>query len=109
MWETTLTARTGVSLSIDFPPGVRPKRANQPPVAFAYPNGERTDYTPETESILGELSYDMAFTTEAGFASGARRLECPRFLMLAGVSAAELAHRLSYSWRREVSSLKSEV
>jgi len=72
----------------------------QPPVAFAYPNGEREDYTADTVSILEELSYDMAFTTEAGFASDARRLEWPRFLMLSGVSAAELAHRLSYSWRK---------
>jgi peptidoglycan/xylan/chitin deacetylase (PgdA/CDA1 family) len=71
----------------------------RPPVAFAYPNGERSDYTSETLSILRELSYDMAFTTESGFASGAERLECPRLLMLAGVSEAELAHRLSYSWR----------
>jgi peptidoglycan/xylan/chitin deacetylase (PgdA/CDA1 family) len=71
----------------------------RPPAAFAYPNGERSDYSSETLSLLGELSYDMAFTTEAGFASGTNRLEGPRFLMLAGVSEAELAHRLSYSWR----------
>lgn len=72
----------------------------RPPAAFAYPNGERSDYSAETMSILTELSYDMAFTTEPGFASGERRLECPRFLMMAGVSEAELGHRLCYSWRR---------
>jgi peptidoglycan/xylan/chitin deacetylase (PgdA/CDA1 family) len=80
-----------------------------PPVGFAYPNGEREDYTPETLSILRELSYDMAFTTEAGFAAGGRRLECPRFLMLAGVSEAELAHRLSYSWRRQTSDFRLQT
>ena len=80
------------------------------PAAFAYPNGERSDYSSGTVSILRELSYDMAFTTEAGFASGGQRLEWPRFLMLAGVSEAELAHRLAYSWRTDASvSLRSQV
>ena len=51
-------------------------------------------------SILKELGYTAAFTTQSGFASGDCRFECPRFLMLAGVSDAELAHCFAYSWRR---------
>jgi len=74
--------------------------AGRPVTAFAYPNGERSDYSDETVSILGELGYSAAFTTQPAFASGDCRFECPRFLMLAGVSDAELAHRLCYSWRR---------
>ncbi len=72
----------------------------RPVTAFAYPNGERSDYSPDTVSILAELGYAAAFTTQSGFASGDCRLECPRFLMLAGVSDVELAHRLCHSWRR---------
>jgi peptidoglycan/xylan/chitin deacetylase (PgdA/CDA1 family) len=72
----------------------------RPAAAFAYPNGERSDYSADTVSILREAGFAAAFTTESGFASLDRRFECPRFLMLAGVSDAELAHRLSYSWRR---------
>jgi peptidoglycan/xylan/chitin deacetylase (PgdA/CDA1 family) len=72
----------------------------RPVTAFAYPNGERSDYSRETVSILTELGYAAAFTTQSGFASGDCRFECPRFLMLAGICDAELAHRLCYSWRR---------
>jgi len=72
----------------------------RPVTTFAYPNGEPSDYSHDTMSILKELGYTAAFTTQSGFASGDCRFECPRFLMLAGVSDAELAHRFAYSWRR---------
>jgi peptidoglycan/xylan/chitin deacetylase (PgdA/CDA1 family) len=70
--------------------------------AFAYPNGRPgEDYTPLTVKLLEEYGFDFSFTTRAAFAGGNEgRLECSRFLMLASVSAAELAHRLTYSWRR---------
>ena len=69
--------------------------------AFAYPFGQPTDYSPETQAILREHGYEFAFTTTAGFAVGHPGLECPRFVMLASVTAAELAHRLAYSWRKD--------
>ena len=59
------------------------------------------DYTPATAGLLAELGFDMAFTTRHGWAGPAEpALERSRFLMLAGISSAELAHRLAYSWRR---------
>ena len=69
--------------------------------AFAYPNGQPgDDYTPETVKLVEELGFDFAFTSRHGFASSSEPpLERSRLLMLAGISAAELAHRLSYSWR----------
>lgn len=75
----------------------------RPVRAFAYPNGEPSiDYTDETVALVAEAGFDAAFTTRAGFATTADPpLELPRFLMLAGTSAAELGHRLTYSWRRE--------
>ena len=70
--------------------------------AFAYPNGEPgVDYTGETVALLRDAQLSVAFTTHSGYAgAGAPALEQPRFLMLAGVSPSELAHRLAYSWRR---------
>lgn len=70
--------------------------------AFAYPNGQPgRDYTAETVTIVRDAGYDMAFTTRAGFAvPDEPALERSRHLMLAGVSGSELAHRMSYSWRR---------
>jgi peptidoglycan/xylan/chitin deacetylase (PgdA/CDA1 family) len=75
---------------------------DRPVKAFAYPNGQPVDdYTPETVKLVEELGFDFAFTSRHGFASSSEPpLERSRFLMLSGVSAAELAHRLSYSWRR---------
>ena len=73
-----------------------------PTTAFAYPNGQPgVDYTADTIALLRDSGVDVAFTTRAGFA-GPREaaFEQPRFVMLAGVSASELAHRLAYSWRR---------
>jgi peptidoglycan/xylan/chitin deacetylase (PgdA/CDA1 family) len=73
----------------------------RPVRAFAYPNGQPgTDYDNDTVSILGEIGFDFGFTTRNHFADANEPpLERSRFMMLSGVSAAELAHRLSYSWR----------
>jgi peptidoglycan/xylan/chitin deacetylase (PgdA/CDA1 family) len=74
----------------------------RPVTAFAYPNGRPGhDYTAETIALVKASGFETAFTTHTGFATPREEpLECPRFLMLAGISAAELAHRLCYSWRR---------
>jgi peptidoglycan/xylan/chitin deacetylase (PgdA/CDA1 family) len=74
----------------------------RPVTAFAYPNGRPgLDYTDETLALLGELGFDAAFTTRHGFATAREApLERSRLLMMAGIDAAELAHRLAYSWRR---------
>jgi len=70
--------------------------------AFAYPNGRpEVDYTKDTVELVKESGFALAFTTRHGFAGTAEpALEHSRFLMLAGISAAELAHRLCHSWRR---------
>jgi len=74
----------------------------RPARAFAYPNGRPgEDYTAETVGLVAEAGFDFGFTTRPGFATpdeGA--LERSRFLVVAGTSPAELAHRLAYSWRR---------
>jgi peptidoglycan/xylan/chitin deacetylase (PgdA/CDA1 family) len=74
----------------------------RPVRAFAYPNGRPGhDYTALSVALVEALGFDFAFTTRPAFASaGEPPLERSRFLMLAGISPAELAHRLSYSWRR---------
>jgi hypothetical protein len=60
-----------------------------------------TDYTPETVKLVEESGFDFGFTTRPGFATPDEpALEHSRFLMLRGVSAAELEHRLAHSWRR---------
>jgi len=73
----------------------------RPVRALAYPNGRpRIDYTSETVSIASELGFDSGFTTGERFATADEAaLERSRFVMLTGISAAELAHRLAYSWR----------
>ena len=70
--------------------------------AFAYPNGRPgVDYNADTLRILRELHVDMAFTTRPIFAGADEpALERSRFLLLDDTSAAELAHRLTYSWPR---------
>ena len=70
--------------------------------AFAYPNGEPgSDYTAETVELVGQSGFDFGFTTRHGFAGFHEPpLELSRLLMLSGISPAELAHRLSFSWRR---------
>jgi peptidoglycan/xylan/chitin deacetylase (PgdA/CDA1 family) len=75
----------------------------KPVRAFAYPNGQpEQDYTRDTTQLVHASDFSVAFSTRAGFATVREsRWEYSRFLMLAGLSAAELAHRLCYSWRRE--------
>ncbi len=72
------------------------------PRAFAYPSGARgVDYGPDTVELVREGGFDFAFTTESRWARPSEpALERSRFTMTAGMSAAELAHRLCYSWRR---------
>ena len=74
----------------------------QPIRAFAYPNGRPgKDYNADTMETLKECGVDIAFTTGEQFATTAMpALEIPRFLIRANISDAELAHRLSYSWKR---------
>jgi len=69
--------------------------------AFAYPNGRPgIDFTAETRSLVTEAGIDLAFSTAPGFADPRRELlECRRFVMVSGITGAELAHRLAYSWR----------
>jgi peptidoglycan/xylan/chitin deacetylase (PgdA/CDA1 family) len=78
------------------------KWTGRPVTAFAYPNGRPgIDYTADSVVLLDEAGFEFGFTTRAGFAVAREAtLERSRFLMLAGTSAAELAHRLAYSWRR---------
>ena len=72
----------------------------RPVKAFAYPNGDVRDYTTDTVRIVEEAGFDVAFTTRPRLATAAEpALERSRYVMLTGVTAAELAHRLSYSWR----------
>jgi peptidoglycan/xylan/chitin deacetylase (PgdA/CDA1 family) len=73
-----------------------------PPRAFAYPNGRpHLDYDDDTVRLVGEAGFDFAFTTRERFAAASEPpLERSRFVVLAGLGAAELAHRLCYSWRR---------
>jgi len=70
--------------------------------AFAYPNGQPgVDYSEVTMQVLRDLAMPIAFTTQSGFAGSAQPpLEQSRYMMLAGISQAELAHRLSYSWHQ---------
>lgn len=70
--------------------------------SFAYPNGRPgIDFTDETRSLLAAAGIDFAFSTRPGFAKwDSDDLQSSRFVMLSGVSRAELAHRLTYSWRR---------
>jgi peptidoglycan/xylan/chitin deacetylase (PgdA/CDA1 family) len=69
---------------------------------FAYPNGRPgQDYTDETVELVRHCGFEMAFTTRPGFATSKEPpLERSRFLMLSGVSVAELGHRLCYSWQK---------
>jgi peptidoglycan/xylan/chitin deacetylase (PgdA/CDA1 family) len=70
--------------------------------ALAYPWGApRLDYTLQTVSIAAGLGFTTAFTTKPDFARpNEPALERSRFVMLAAVSAAELAHRIAYAWVR---------
>jgi peptidoglycan/xylan/chitin deacetylase (PgdA/CDA1 family) len=70
--------------------------------AFAYPNGRPgIDYTRETGNILRAAGVEFAFTTRSAFSPTYEpALERSRFLVLDDLTEAELAHRLTYSWRR---------
>jgi peptidoglycan/xylan/chitin deacetylase (PgdA/CDA1 family) len=69
--------------------------------AFAYPNGRPgLDYGAETVELARQAGYDFGFTTRHGFAGPDEPpLERSRFLMVAGITGEELAHRLCYSWQ----------
>ncbi|MGE0446642.1 MAG: polysaccharide deacetylase family protein [Vicinamibacterales bacterium] len=73
----------------------------QPIDAFAYPNGiPGVDYTPQAVDLVREAGFRVAFSTRPAFATpGVERFEQPRFVML-DMPAAELAHRLAFSWPR---------
>lgn len=74
---------------------------DRPARAFAYPNGRPAlDYSQESVAIARSCGVDFAFTTGEAFAAVSHdHLECPRFVVLSGVDSAEMAHRLTYSWR----------
>jgi hypothetical protein len=61
----------------------------------------REDYTDETLAIATGLGFTTGFTTHGDFARpGEPALERSRFVVLAAVTAAELAHRIAYAWPR---------
>jgi peptidoglycan/xylan/chitin deacetylase (PgdA/CDA1 family) len=65
--------------------------------AFAYPNG---DFTDETVKLVRDAGYSCAFTAKEGFSPRTRMsFAMPRFFVMRGLGVAELAHRLTYSWR----------
>jgi peptidoglycan/xylan/chitin deacetylase (PgdA/CDA1 family) len=70
--------------------------------SFCYPNGRPgIDFTAESRELVRQAGYRFAFCTRHGFATMKDEpLELPRMMMLAGISGAELAHRLCYSWQR---------
>ena len=74
----------------------------RPVRAFAYPNGRPgIDYSADTVKVVGDLGFDFAFTLRPSFAMATEpALERSRFLIVAEVSAAELAHRLAFAWPR---------
>jgi peptidoglycan/xylan/chitin deacetylase (PgdA/CDA1 family) len=69
--------------------------------AFAYPYGSSTtDYSDDTVAVVKEAGFTVAFTTAQSFARvDGNPYEIPRFVMLESIDEAELAHRLSFSWR----------
>jgi peptidoglycan/xylan/chitin deacetylase (PgdA/CDA1 family) len=74
----------------------------RPVDALAYPFGTpAVDYTEETVAIAASLGFRAGFTTRPGFARAAKpTLERSRFVVLGAVTAAELAHRITYTWPR---------
>jgi len=71
---------------------------------FAYPNGRPgLDYNADTMAVLRDAGIDAAFTTRYDFARPDEpSLERSRFIILDDVSGGELAHRLTYSWPRQL-------
>jgi peptidoglycan/xylan/chitin deacetylase (PgdA/CDA1 family) len=70
--------------------------------ALAYPFGAPgADYGGETVAIASALGFAAGFTTRSDFARPEEPpLERSRFVVLAAVTAAELAHRIAYAWPR---------
>jgi peptidoglycan/xylan/chitin deacetylase (PgdA/CDA1 family) len=70
--------------------------------SIAYPFGAPgADCTDETFAIAAGLGLTAGFTTRSDFARpGTPALAQPRFVVLAAVTAAELAHRITYAWPR---------
>jgi peptidoglycan/xylan/chitin deacetylase (PgdA/CDA1 family) len=70
--------------------------------AFAFPNGRpRIDYSEATVTLLERLGFDIAFTTDSRMSvPDDAPLELPRFLVMAGMTAPDLAHRFAYRYAR---------
>ena len=70
--------------------------------ALAYPFGSPgSDYTEETVAIAASLGFTAGLTTRGRFAGASEpALERSRFVVLASVTAAELAHRIAHTWPR---------
>jgi peptidoglycan/xylan/chitin deacetylase (PgdA/CDA1 family) len=70
--------------------------------AVAFPFGAPgADYTSETVTIAGALGFTAGFTTRHDYARATEpALERSRFVMLAAITAADLAHRIAYAWPR---------
>jgi peptidoglycan/xylan/chitin deacetylase (PgdA/CDA1 family) len=70
--------------------------------AVAYPFGApHADYTPETIAIADSLGFTTGFTTRDDYARpNEPALEHSRFMILAAITAADLAHRIAYAWPR---------
>jgi peptidoglycan/xylan/chitin deacetylase (PgdA/CDA1 family) len=70
--------------------------------AMAYPFGAPgADYDDETVALAADLGFTVGFTTRSDFARPQEPpLERSRFVVLAAVTAAELAHRIAYAWPR---------
>ena len=76
---------------------------SRPIRAFAYPNGQRGDFTEDTIRIVRECGIDAAFSTEPRIAPCDDPMSaCPRFTMLDAISDAHLAQYLSVSWSRAI-------
>jgi fluoride ion exporter CrcB/FEX len=71
-----------------------------PVISVAYPFGApHRDYTDETLAIAASLGFAAGFTTHSAFARPTEpALERSRFVVLAAVTGAELAHRIAYAW-----------
>src|SRR4029077_8251876 len=65
--------------------------------AVAYPFGApHADYTAETIAIADSLGFTTGFTTRHDYArANEPALERSRFMMLAAITAADLAHRIA--------------
>ena len=74
----------------------------RPVTTLAYPFGAPSaDFDAETVSVADRLGFAAGFTTRSGFAlPDEPALERSRFVVLAAVTAAELAHRIAYAWPR---------